>query len=56
MQINLDDSIFDATTIAAALIGAFIGFIIGSFVPVTSSLTGLETLPIFFDHNLDADS
>ncbi len=45
MRIEIDDSMFDATTIAAALIGAFLGFIIGLFVPFNSSITSLGTLP-----------
>ncbi len=43
MQLNIDDSIFNVPTIAAALTGAFLGFIIGSFVLGDGSVTGLDT-------------
>ncbi len=48
MQINIDDSIFNVPTVAAALIGAFLGFIIGSFVLGDSAITGVDTLPHLF--------
>ncbi len=48
MRINIDDSIFDVPTIAAALIGAFLGFLIGSFVLGDGSITGPDTLPRLF--------
>ncbi len=48
MRIAIDDSIFDGPTVAAAVIGAFLGFIVGSFVLANGSINFLYTVPPVF--------